>query len=127
MTNGDKFCLDLPGITTRTFKAKGFTYIEVEKDDKWIADIDIEWWNSEYKEPTTKNDKVDYEHTDCNNCVNHKYCDYEPNKSEIPTGSPTKSGISNRSIIYKAKESKEIQEDLDKLSELNEPTAQNMR
>lgn len=123
MTNGDKFCLDFPGITTRTFKTEGFTYIEVEKDDKWIADIDIEWWNSEYKEPTTKNDKVDCEHTDCNNCVNHKYCDYEPNKSEIPTGSPTKSGISNRSIIYKAKKSKEIQEDLDKLSELNEPTA----
>ena len=31
-------------------------------------------------------------------------------------------GISNRSIIYKAKKSKEIQEDLAKLSELNEPT-----
>jgi hypothetical protein len=30
------------------------------------------------QEPTTKNDKVDCEHTDCNNCVNHKYCDYEP-------------------------------------------------
>ena len=29
-------------------------------------------------EPITKNDKVDCEHTDCNNCVNHKYCDYEP-------------------------------------------------
>ena len=29
------------------------------------------------QEPTTKNDKVDCEHTDCNNCVNHKYCDYE--------------------------------------------------
>ena len=93
MTNGDKFCLDFPGITTRTFKTEGFTYIEVEKDDKWIADIDIEWWNSEYKEPTTKNDKVDCEHTDCNNCVNHKYCDYELNKSEIPTGSTTKNDL----------------------------------
>ena len=39
------------------------------------------------QEPTTKNDKVDCEHTDCNNCVNHKYCDYESNKSENPTGS----------------------------------------
>lgn len=24
-----------------------------------------------------KNDKIDCKHTDCNNCVNHKYCDYE--------------------------------------------------
>ena len=32
------------------------------------------------------------------------------------------SGISNKSIIYKAKKSKEIQEDLDKLSKLNEST-----
>lgn len=31
----------------------------------------------EEQEPTTKNDKVDCKHTDCNNCVNHKYCDYE--------------------------------------------------
>lgn len=38
---------------------------------------------------------------------------------EIPTGSTTKDGISNKSIIYKAKESKEIQEDLDKLRKLN--------
>lgn len=49
----------------------------------------------------------------------------EPNKSEIPTGSNTKNDISNRTIIYKAKESKEIQEDLNKLSELNKPTAKN--
>lgn len=38
-------------------------------------------------------DKIDCDHTNCINCVNHKYCDYEttssgkPNKSEIPTGS----------------------------------------
>lgn len=37
----------------------------------------------------------------------------------------TESGISNKSIIYKAKESKEIQEDLDKLSKLNESTTKN--
>ena len=30
------------------------------------------------QESTTKTDKVDCKHTDCNNCVNHKYCDYEP-------------------------------------------------
>lgn len=40
-------------------------------------------------------DKIDCDHTDCNKCVNHKYCDYEttslgkPNKSEIPTSSTT--------------------------------------
>lgn len=32
-------------------------------------------------------DKIDCEHTECRNCINHKYCDYESNKSEIPTGS----------------------------------------
>lgn len=47
------------------------------------------------------------------------------NKSEIPTGSTPKNGISNRTIIYKAKESKDIQEDLNKLSELNKPTTKN--
>lgn len=65
-------------------------------------------------EKTNKSEtKIDCDNTDCNNCVNHKYCDYEPT---------TKNGISNSSIIYKAKESKEIQEDLDKLSKLKEPT-----
>jgi hypothetical protein len=38
-------------------------------------------------------EKIDCEHTDCNNCVNHKYCDYEPNCSEIPTGSTTKNDL----------------------------------
>jgi hypothetical protein len=38
---------------------------------------------------------------------------------------PTTKDGSNRSIIYKAKKSKEIQEDLDKLRELNEPTTKN--
>lgn len=38
-------------------------------------------------------DKVDCDHTECRNCINHKYCDYEisssenPNKSENPTSS----------------------------------------
>lgn len=39
--------------------------------------------------------------------------------------STTKNDISNKSIIYKAKESKEIQKDLDKLSELNKTTTKN--
>lgn len=37
----------------------------------------------------------------------------------------TKNDISNKSIIYKAKESKEIQEDLDRLRKLNEQTTKN--
>ena len=45
-----------------------------------------------------------------------------PNLSENPISSITKNGISNRTIIYKAKESKDIQEDLEKLEKLNEPT-----
>jgi hypothetical protein len=45
---------------------------------------------------TTKNDKVDCKHTDCKNCVNHKYCDYELNKSENPTSSTTKNNLAVR-------------------------------
>lgn len=40
--------------------------------------FDWSWWNAEYKEPTTKNNKVDCDEKYCNNCVNHNYCDYEP-------------------------------------------------
>ena len=84
-----------------------FPYIEMWGESKDTLDYSLggmvhritkSWWNAEYK---------------------------EPNKSEIPTGSTTKNGISNKSIIYKAKESKEIQEDLDKLSKLNESTTKN--
>lgn len=39
-------------------------------------------------------DKIDCEHTECRNCINHKYCDYEASSSEIPNksevGSTTK-------------------------------------
>lgn len=48
-----------------------------------------------------------------------------PNLSENPISSITKNGISNRTIIYKAKESKDIQEDLEKLEKLNDPTIKN--
>lgn len=27
----------------------GFTYIEVEQNNKWIADFDEKWWNAPYK------------------------------------------------------------------------------
>ena len=50
-----------------------------------------------------------------------------PNLSENPISSITKNGISNRTIIYKAKESKDIQEDLEKLEKLNEPTTKNCK
>ena len=62
------------------------------------------WWNAEYKEPSSSEN---------------------PNKSKNPTGSTTKNGISNRTIIYKAKESKDIQEDLEKLEKLKEPITKN--
>ena len=56
----------------------------VYKQVAWERDIAIQQLHElgyefgEKIEPTTKNDKVDCKHTDCNNCVNHKYCDYEP-------------------------------------------------
>lgn len=55
----------------------------------------IEFWNREPENdvPDIKVGKIDCDNTDCNNCVNHKYCDYEPNKSEIPTGSTTKNDL----------------------------------
>lgn len=49
----------------------------------------------------------------------------DSNKLENPTGSIAKSGMLSKTIIYKAKESKEIQEDLKKLEKLNVPTTKN--
>ena len=125
MTNGEKF-KEVFGIS-QVDEGELYAYAWLPNHD--AAEFCIDWWNAEYKEPvirdngvkdelnrvknelepTTKNDKVDCEHTDCNNCVNHKYCDYEykesstkvnqdliKNKSEIPTGSTTKSGISSQ-------------------------------
>jgi hypothetical protein len=56
---------------------------------KWLKEFKHMYWDGmpeealdvaieALEELTTKNDKVDCEHTDCKNCVNHKYCDYEP-------------------------------------------------
>lgn len=42
------------------------------------------------EKPNKSGTKINCDNADCNNCVNHKYCDYESNKSEIPTGSTTK-------------------------------------
>ena len=56
MTNGENILSAFSNATIRRCKNKDFTYIEVEQNDKWIADFDMEWWNAEYKEPTTKND-----------------------------------------------------------------------
>lgn len=46
-------------------------------------------WLKDYKRllESSSETKIDCDNADCNNCVNHKYCDYESNKSEIPTGS----------------------------------------
>ena len=82
MTNGEKLKEIFPNIEARLDAKTGIMII------KWTNDttkcFKASWWNAEYKEPT---DKIDCDNADCNNCVNHKYCDYEPNKSEIPTGS----------------------------------------
>lgn len=40
MTNGEKILNSYPNTTTRICKNKGFTYIEVEQNNKWIADFD---------------------------------------------------------------------------------------
>ena len=96
MTNGEK-------IQTILDIDKDCTEV-YGKNGMMTFSVTQDWWNAEYEEPSYSE---------------------KPNKSEIPTGSTTKNGISNKSIIYKAKESKEIQEDLDKLSELNEPTTKN--
>ena len=60
--------------------------IMLEGHNVWSPKLEVfkSWWNAEYKEPI---DKIDCDHTDCINCVNHKYCDYEKSSSEIPNKS----------------------------------------
>ena len=48
MTNGEYIISAFSNATIRKCKNKDYTYIEVEQDDKWIADFNIEWWHSEY-------------------------------------------------------------------------------
>jgi len=59
MTNGEKILNAFPNAIARIIQHEGSSYIEVEKDDEWVADFDMEWWNSEYKEPATKNEVFD--------------------------------------------------------------------
>jgi hypothetical protein len=80
MTNGEKF-KEVFGIS-QVDEGELYAYAWLPNHD--AAEFCIDWWNAEYKEPITENDKIDCEHTDCNNCVNHKYCDYEPTtKSDL--------------------------------------------
>ena len=60
MTNGEKLCYMFPDMhyTLSDKTPRVVTTIGV------CASFDIEWWNAEYKEPTTKNDLG----VDCNNC-----------------------------------------------------------
>lgn len=51
MTNGEKALNGFSNATIRRCKNEDFTYIEVEQNDKWIADFNIDWWNAEYQEP----------------------------------------------------------------------------
>lgn len=53
MTNEEKILNAFPNATARIIENKDFRYIEVEQNDEWIADFNIEWWHSEYKEPKT--------------------------------------------------------------------------
>ena len=84
MTNGEKIINDFPYIEIKD-QNKVFTTIQIDTTGIGIPIIVYtewwnKWWNAEYKEPThiaNVSEKVDCEHTDCNNCVNHKYCDYE--------------------------------------------------
>ena len=57
MTNGERILNDFLNVTTRIFNNKGFIYIEVEQNDKWIADFDIEWWNLDVG--ITKNESLE--------------------------------------------------------------------
>lgn len=79
MTNGEKIIEMFPNAEIN-YGLRGI--VAVTFIHKTIFDLD--WWNDEYKELTNK---IDCDNTDCNNCVNHKYCDYESNKSENSTSS----------------------------------------
>ena len=50
MTNGENILSAFPNATTRRCKNKDYIYNEVEQNNKWIADFDMDWWNTEYKE-----------------------------------------------------------------------------
>lgn len=97
MTNGEKIKEVFPNVKISSDSPS----VDICVNGIMMMRVDINWWNAEYKEPTTKNDKIDCKHTDCNNCVNHKYCDYEttssekPNRSEISTGSIVESKLKN--------------------------------
>lgn len=79
MTNGEKIIGMFPNAEIN-YGLRGI--VAVTFIHKTIFDLD--WWNDEYKELTNK---IDCDNTDCNNCVNHKYCDYESNKLGNSTSS----------------------------------------
>jgi len=85
---------------------KGSEFYVVHEGNQYIQvawkDI-LEWLEKEYnkQEPTTKNEKVDCEHTDCNNCVNHKYCDYEPTtKNDLGVDCISREQTIDRVVTY---------------------------
>ena len=88
-TNGDMIMAMFPHTKVRNSYYTYGVEVKLEYHSQYDTGLlfDKKWWNAEYKEPTTK---VDCDNIDCNNCVNHKYCDYESNKPEIPTDSTTK-------------------------------------
>ena len=83
MTNGENILNAFPNVTTRILETKGFRYIEVEQNDKWIADFDIDWWNAECDEPKGHwirvTDKAGHLVWECDKCgwqqrFNTNYC-----------------------------------------------------
>ena len=63
MTNGEKIKEIFPNIETTEITQNLVKYVRVEVKDEnnnkvpsWVADININQWNTEYKEPTTRSD-----------------------------------------------------------------------
>ena len=82
MTNGEKLKETFPNVTIRIWKNKGFTYIGVEQDDAWIADFNINWWNSEYKEIPTNSTNIEVNTENYNNNGWCNTCEYKHLESE---------------------------------------------
>ncbi len=90
MTNGKKIKAMFPSMKVGFITDSQIGIYFVKNQHNAVV-FSLDWWNAEYKEPVTRDNEIQGE--------------LEPT---------TANGISNKSIIYKAKESKDIQEDLKK-------------
>ena len=48
-TNGEVIMAMFPNAIIRIVDNEGFPYIEMEQNDSWIADSNIDFWNAPYK------------------------------------------------------------------------------